>query len=472
MMVITTDRNRFEMNIQKAFFHISLLLVVISLTTTTTIAQPPTPTGAEILAGGPTAGETGRSNKTVVESIAAVVGDRIILLSDVLQRSALMRESAQKAGLTQEQLLREVLNELIYTNLFLVKAEEDSVTISDEYVNANAEQYVNRLVRQTGSEAALEQAVGKSMPEIQSEARTIVREQLLVQTLQQRRFSNMKMTARDIDEFYQIYKDSLPEIPEQVEIAHVYIAETPSEEGRKNTMALAESIIDSIKNGEDFARFVRRYSIDPGSASADPAGELGWSKKGKFVPEYEEAAWNLGINEISAPTESKFGVHIIQLLDKRNDEVRTRHILLPLKAGESERQALLDTLNSIRERGLSGESFASLAEQYSQDEESKFKGGLLAKAPTSQMGVYSWILDSLEIGGISAPRPFATSATESGYHIIKLVRVIPPHPFDPVEDRDLLEQQAKTWKQQKELLAWIKELQEEIYWEVKEDFIQ
>ncbi|MCE2504007.1 MAG: peptidylprolyl isomerase [Chlorobi bacterium] len=464
--MLTIHHDKLPMKVEQILSRIMLFLTTLCLMSTIAQAQP---TAAEILAGkGPATGETGSSDKTVIEGIAAVVGDRIILLSDVFQRAALLRESAQRVGLTQDQLLKEVLNELIYTNLLLVKAEEDSVTVSDDLVEAQAEQYVDRLIRQAGSEMALEMAVGKSMLEIQSEARSIVREQLLVQILQQRRFADLKVTERDLDEFYRLYKDSLPDIPEHVEIAHIYIAEEPSEEVRRNTVELAASIIDSIRNGGDFVEFVRRYSTDPGSAVQ--GGELGWSKRGKFVPEYEEAAWKLGINEISPPTESKFGLHIIQLLDKRNDEMRTRHILIPLEAGEKERQALLDRLNSIRERALGGESFAALAGEYSQDEESKFQGGLLAKAPTTQMGAYSWILDSLEIGEITEPRPFAISPTESGYHIIKLVRVIPPHSLDPVEDRELLEQQAKNWKQQNELLAWIEELQEEIYWEVKDRF--
>ena len=188
------------------------------------------------------------------------------------------------------------------------------------------------------------------------------------------------------------------------------------------------------------------------------------------MPEYEEAAWELGLNEISEPVESKFGVHIIQLLDKRDDEIRTRHILIPLGSTDAEREMLADTLRKIRARALAGENFGELAAKYSEDEESKYQGGLMAKASTSNLGGYEWILDSMEVGGISEPRPYAVSPTEAGYHIIKLVRVIPPHEVDPIQDRDLLEQHATTWKQRNELLAWIDELQSEIYWEIKDDF--
>ncbi|MGE3801220.1 MAG: peptidylprolyl isomerase [Candidatus Kapaibacterium sp.] len=450
----------YRMHIVRSIAVTALLLLSIG----SAVGQP---TGKDLLSGGPIAGESRGASQTVIESVVAVVGNRIILRTDVLQRAAMLSETAQRAGLTDAQLLREVLNDLIYNNLFLVKAEEDSITVSDELVSAQADEYVNRILRQAGSESALEEAVGKSMPEIKSEARKLVREQLLVQTLQQRHFMGMKVTERDINEFYRQYKDSLPQIPEQIELAHIYIAEKPSEEGRKNTFALAHSIIDSIKGGKDFTEFVRRYSVDPGSATK--GGDLGWRKRGEFVPEYEDAAWNLNLNEISEPVESKFGIHIIQRIDERENEIRTRHILLPIKSTEAEQQALIDTLQQIRSRATAGESFAALAAQYSEDDVSKFQDGFFAKEVTTNLGAYEWILDSLEIGDVSTPRPYQVSPTETGYHIIKLVRVIPPHEFDPVEDHDLLEQQATTWKQRKELLAWIDELQKSIYWEIKDD---
>ena len=426
------------------------------------------PTGKDLLGDGPITGETGRGQEQVVESIVAVVGDRIILQSDVVQRAALYQQTAKQAGLSQSQLLQEVLNDLIYNNLFIVKAEEDSITVSEELVSQQAEEYIGRVLGNAGSEKALEEAIGKSMAEIRKEARQIAREQLMVQILQQRHFSTMKVSERDINEFYRLYKDSLPQIPEQIEIAHIYIQEKPSQEGEKITMALARSIIDSIKQGRDFTEFVRRYSVDPGSSVK--GGDLGWAAKGKFVPEFEEAAWDLDINEISEPVRSKFGVHIIQLLDEREDERRTRHILLPVKSTEAEKQALIDTLEMIRKRAMAGESFAALAEQYSDDIESKYQEGFFARERTNNLKSYEWILDSLEVGDVSAPRPFALSPTETGYHILKLVRVIPPHTVDLIEDHALLENQATGWKQRKELLSWIDELQKEIYWEIKEDF--
>lgn len=450
------------------------LLCGLALLTVGTLPAP-AQTFDEIMRGGPgtgdgpTSGETGEPGMTLIDGIAAIVGDKIILISEVYQQTALIRQrSEQLRRIPERTLLKEVLNDLVASKLLLVRAEEDSVSVSEDAINGQMEEYIDRLVREAGSTAMLEQQYSRTMAEIRADIRKLVRDQLLVQVLQRQKFADMKMTDRDIQDFFAIYKDSLAQVPEQIEIAHIYRKEEPTAEGRAATEALARAIADSIRNGGDFADFARRYSTDPGSAAK--GGEYGWIATGRFVKEYDEAAESLGINEISGPVESKYGIHVIQLLDKREGEHRTRHILLPLRATPSERQAILDTLESLRRRAMAGENFAALAEQYSQDDASRYRGGLLATYPTEGLGKYAWILDSLDIGEVSAPREIPLSPTETGYHIIQLVRVIPPHAADPVEDRALLEEYAADWKQQKMLADWVAQLKEEIYWEIKYGF--
>lgn len=416
-------------------------------------------------------GTTGGSgDRMIMEGIAAIVGDKVILISDVVQRAALIKGNSPSMTMSEAQLYQEVLDDLIATNLLLVRAEEDSIVVSDDIISSQLDERINQLVQQVGgSSAVLEQYYGKSITEIRTEARPIIRDQLMVEFLRRQRFSDLKVTERDMEEFYRQYQDSLPTVPEQVEIARILILEKPSTEARDVAIALAESIIDSLKNGGDFGDFARRYSIDPSSAAH--GGEVGWVKNGRFVKEYEDAARALNINEISKPVESKFGIHVIQLLDKKEDELRSRHILLPLKAGDAQKQAIIDTLNSVRRRAIAGESFGALAAKYSEDEDSRHNGGIVTKYPTSELPTsYQWIMDSLKVGEISEPRPTRPSPTESGYHIIKVNRVIPPHKVDLREDREQIEELATVWKQNQKLMEWLTELRKEIYWEVKYDF--
>lgn len=441
---------------------------VLLLTTAVIIAALPTLLRAQ--PGGKDATAGGSDDRVILEGIAAIVGDKVILISDIVQRAALMKANPSAAGLNEQQLYQDVLNDLIATNLLLVQAEEDSIVVSDDIINSQLDERISQLVQQVGgSSTVLEQYYGKSIAEIRAEARPIIRDQLMVEFLRRQHFTDLKVTERDMEEFYRQYRDSLPEVSEQVEIARILILEKPSTEARDKAVTLAQSIIDSLKAGGDFGDFARRYSVDPSSAAH--GGEVGWVKNGRFVKEYENAARALNINEISAPVESKFGIHIIQLLDKKEDELRSRHILLPLKAGDTQRQAIVDTLNSIRRRAMAGESFGALAAKYSEDEESRYNNGIVTKYPTKELPTsYQWIMDSLKTGEISDPRPTRSSPTESGFHIIKLNRIIPPHRVDMKEDREQVEQLTTVWKQNQKLLEWINELRKQIYWEIKYNF--
>lgn len=418
----------------------------------------------------PTSGGSS-DGRILLDGIAAVVGDQIILISDVVQQAALM--SSRSGGYPQlpgPEVMQEVLEELVTSKLLYVRAVEDSVQVPEDLLNSQVEEYVSRAVANAGSEARLEQAAGKSITELRADVRPMVREQLMIELLRRRRATDQKVTTRDLQEFYREYRDSLPQVPEQVELAHIYLEAKVGPEAEEEARQLAARVADSIRNGGIFGEFARRYSIDPGSAAK--GGELGWVARGKFVSEYESAIDRLGINEISDPVKSKFGFHIIQLLDREESRFRSRHILIPVEPSAAESARIIDTLEMLRERLGDGADFAELAEAYSQDPTSRVRGGLLDRFPTSELGIYRWVIDSLDVGEVSDPRPFQTSPTESGYHILKLVRIIPPHDIDPIEDRAQLEPIVARRKQSLELLAWIDKLREEIYWEILHDFAE
>ena len=248
--------------------------------------------------------------RIMLDGVAAVVGDQIILISDVVQQAALM--SSRSGGYPQlpgPDVLQEVLDNLVTSKILYVRAIEDSIEVPEDLLNSQVDEYISRAVANAGSEATLEQAAGKSMAELRADVRPMVREQLMVEILRRRKASEQSVTTREIEEFYRIYRDSLPRVPEQIELAHIYIQAETGEEARRRTRELAQRIADSIRNGGVFGEFARRYSIDPGSASK--GGELGWVARGKFVSEFEEAIDDLGINQISDPVESKFGARLI-----------------------------------------------------------------------------------------------------------------------------------------------------------------
>lgn len=442
------------------FHTLGLLAAGLFYSGTSLLAQP--------VIGNPGTGTPG-TQRDLLDGVAAVVGNEVVLVSDVMQQVALYARE-KKMDARNSALQREVLDAIIDEKLVLTRAREDSITVSDDEVNRAVDYQLQRILSQfNGSEAQVERAYGMSMDKIRRESREIIRQQFMVDRVRQRRFADLKPTDNDVQEFYRIYKDSIPMVPEQLELQSIVMLIKPSDEAKQRTIALARSITDSIRAGKDFADFARRYSSDPGSASN--GGELGYVEKGKFVPEFERAAARMGINEISDPVETSFGIHIIQVLDRRDDATRSRHILLRVDQTQAERDSMMAELKSLRARALAGEDFAELARKYSQDEGSKGLGGALGKVPVDQLPPESKsILAPMKAGDITEPAPVTLSPTESGYQIVRVARRIPAHPLDPLEDRSQLERLATVYKQTSEYKQWISELRNEIYWEIKTNF--
>jgi len=430
-------------------------------------AQPsidgvPPPTGGA-------ASATPGTDRQIVDGVAAVVGNEVILMSDVMQQLSLYARQNRTVNPQDPAIQQQVLNAIIDEKLVLTSAIEDSITISDDELGRAVDRQIESIVSRFGSEKSVEEAYGMTMAKIRQESREIIRQQFLVERARQRHLAGVKLTDSDVQEFYRAYKDSIPQVPEQVELQSIVLLAKPTEESKKAAIALANVLIDSIKQGGDFADFARRYSTDPGSAAN--GGDLGFVEKGNFVKEFEDAAKRLEINGISPPVQSQFGIHIIQVLERRGDATHSRHILLPLTQSGSQRDSLVAELNALRARAIAGEDFSELARKYSQDEDSRGLGGSLGKIPLEQIPPDTKPkLEGMKDGDITEPQGVAISPTEQGYQIVRLVRRIPPHQLDPQEDRAQLERIATLYKQNEEYAKWVAELRKDIYWEIKSNF--
>jgi peptidyl-prolyl cis-trans isomerase SurA len=420
---------------------------------------------AQPLAGGGTPG----TDRMIIDGVAAVVGNEVILMSDVLQRATVLAQQQRGAvDARSPEFQREVLNSLIDNKLVLTRAREDSIVVGEAEVTAAVNRRLQQIIAQVGSEARVEELYGMPIERIRREARDVIRQQLLEQAMMQRRFSGLKVSERDVQEFYALYRDSLPTVPEQVELEQIALKSRPSSEAKVAAKELATSLRDSLARGADFAALARAYSSD--EASSAQGGDLGWVTPGMFVPQFERAVKSLGINDISEPVESDFGYHIIQLLDRKPDgSYHTRHILVPIRSTNAQRDSLVGRLRELKARALAGESFADLARQFSEDEETAAVGGAIGRVVPDQLPAdLKATVAGMHDGDITEPMAFSTSPTESGYRIIRVVRHVAPHALDPVQDRAQLAQLAEVYKQQKEYAAWIAELRKEIYWEIKQ----
>ncbi len=404
-----------------------------------------------------------------MDKIVAIVGNEIILQSEVvghLMMSA-MQERRTSARPDDPVLLKRSLDVLINEKLIVTKAIEDSLTTSEDEITERMDYQIQAMMQQMGSERRIEEVYGMSMAKIRRDFRDEIRKQLLTERLSQQKFAAMKVSSKEVQDFFKQYKDSIPPVPPQFEIYHIVKNVEPSPEAKDKTLALAKKIRDSLVAGGDFATFARRYSNDPGSAAS--GGDLGFVERGKFIAEFEKTAYALQIGEISQPVETPFGFHVIQLLDKRETAVKTRHILLKLGQTDDDATRTKKFLDSLRMRVAKGESFEDLAKQYSDDTDTKAFGGLLGRMETTKLPAdLREKIEKLKDGEITEALTYsAPGSTKSGFNIVFRKKYIPEHKITFDDDYKRLEQMTTMQKRAKVYDDWMKELRKSIYWEVK-----
>ena len=401
--------------------------------------------------------------QTVIDRIVAVVDKEIITESELNERVSFYAYQ-NKLDPTSESLRRQTLDNMIAEKLILAQAIIDSVQVSDDEVTQALDQQIQRLERQLGSDKAIEQAYGKPIGRIKREYRDEMRKQLLVQRVEQTRQSSIQVTANDVAEFYATYNDSLVEVPETYTLSHIYIVPKPDTAIDRQTNLKAKAVLDSLRAGGDFADFAKRYSAD---ATASNGGDLGWSKRGDFVPEFEEALFALRAGQISDVVKTQFGYHIIQLIERRGESVHARHILFRIEKGAASDSAAVQELRAIRDSAIAGQSFAELAKKYSEDEQTKPLGGDLGEVSAKDITQdFTDEIKSLKEGGISQPTKIAVG-NSYGYQIVLMRKRTAAHMPTFQGDYKQLERLALYLKQTRMNNEWIDELKKNIYLDVR-----
>jgi peptidyl-prolyl cis-trans isomerase SurA len=291
-----------------------------------------------------------------------------------------------------------------------------------------------------------------------------MRKNILTQRMQQQRYGSTTVGRRQVEEFYAQFKDSLGKVPEEVELAHIYVKPGFDKTAHEAARAKAQALLDSIKAGADFGGLAKRHSEDAGSATRD--GDLGFVRRGQFVKEFETAVFALSDNQISDLVETEFGIHIIQLMERRGDAVHPRHILIRVPRTESSDQAAISLLDSLRTAVLAGANFAELARKYSQDESTSSMGGDLGTAELESIpdkSLYATV-QGMKAGEISKPEKL-TVGNNYGYHIVWMKRRTPAHTLSLETDYQRLESIALNYKRTKDYQVWLDELRAKIYWQ-------
>lgn len=405
------------------------------------------------------------SQQKTLDRIVAVVDKDIILDSELNQQIDFFVFN-NRVDKNTPNLKQFVLDAMINDKLIVAKAIEDTnISVTEDEITQRIETLVQQGVQQYGTEQRMEEYYGIPLSKMRREWRDEMRRKLLSENMQKYKFGGMVATRRETLEFFQIYKDSLPDVPESVELFH--ILKIPAKSGKLIDAAKnkALAIIDSIKAGGDFADFAKRYSQDPGSAKT--GGDLGSTRRGQFVKEFEEAAFALTEGQISSPVESPFGVHIIQLIERKGEIVHTRHILTKVEADSLVETETVTFLQSIADSIRAGGNFSEFAKKYSDDVETAPIGGYLGKISIDQMQKeFIETVKELKEGEISTPIKVPTG-TYHGYQLVYLKKRMPEHKISLDDDWKSIEAYSTNFKRNQEYQKWLESLRKEIYWQVR-----
>ena len=400
--------------------------------------------------------------QTLVDRIVAVVDKEIITKSELDEQVRLI-SLQNNLDASKPELRQQVLDAMITDKLILAQAAIDSIEVTDNEVSQALDQQIQNLVRQAGSEGRLEQYYGMPISRIKREFRDEMRKALLIDRVRKSHEGSIQVTPREVEEFYRTYRDSLPPVPEEVELSNIFVVPKPDSALEAATRGMLQSILDSIRAGGDFSDFARRYSKD---LSASRGGELPPAKRGELLRDFEEVAFSLRQGEVSNVFRTELGYHIVKLIERRGEEVRVRQILLPVEKGASSDSAAVAGLGALRARVLAGESFADLARKYSEDEETKTLGGDLGRVATEQLKAdFKEVVGGLKDGEISQPHR-VTVGKSYGYQIVWLRKRISAHSMSLTDDYHRVEQLALLYKRNRENERWIRELKKSIYWTV------
>jgi peptidyl-prolyl cis-trans isomerase SurA len=408
-----------------------------------------------------------------LDAVVAVVGKYPIFRSSIDGQIALyqlQRNVTQLPSGELEQLREQFLQSEIDQKVLLVRAEQDSLTVTEEEIDERINEQIKVYERQAGSLEVLEKQLGKSVQELKSspDFRDRAREAILIEKLRYSKFTGAQDISRhDVETFYNLYRDSLPSIGDQVELASIIKYIKPQADQEKRVKDFAKKLIDSLRNGADFTTFAARYSQH---STASSGGDLGGPyPRGTFVPEFEAAAFKLKPGEISDVVQTEQGYHIIKLLDRKGEEIRLAQILLKAGTSKTEEDSIYRVMQQLRSRIMAGEDFAKVAQAESDDAETRSTGGSLGRVRLEELAPgQKNVVDSLEVGAVSEPVKIALSKTLTGYQIIKLISKVSSHSPTLSTDYREIEYAAKQWKFAADFQKFIAESRNSVYVDKKD----
>lgn len=409
-----------------------------------------------------------------LEGIAAVIGDEIILESEIQEG---LSNNRVPEKVTPEYRCK-FFEEMLGNQMLLYYAKKDTtLRINDQQVQPEVEEIIKGFERQAGSKEALLKAYGRStLGEIREEISTVIKNRQYVQRQYENITKDINASPQRVRDFYEKNKDRLPEIPEQFELARMVFFPHLTRAHREDIIKQLKRMKEDILQGESFATKAIANSEDPGSAI--DGGLIKNIKRGQMVKEFEAVAFSIKEGEISEPFETDFGFHMLQLEKRKGQEADVRHILLRPKYTDEEIKnagALADSVHTLlAEKKI---SFEEAIKKYSDERSEKINDGRMKNPETgadrfekSQLPVTTAVyIENLQEGELS--KPYEEEYDDhKAYTILKLIKRIPAHKASFLQDYQQLKRITENSQKNEKLHSWIREHIDGVFIKIAKDY--
>ena len=398
----------------------------------------------------------------LLDKVAAVVDDKIVLLSDVvLAANALAAQENVNPSISPKKyndLLLKASESMIEQLVIIKIAEVDSVTVLEKDVEKALERQIDNIISQSGGKEAAEQVLGKKISDFKRSYKDDMEGKLIAEKYTNQLTMNIQITRPEVESFFVAYKDSIPSFPTEHKVRHILFEIKPSDKSIEETKNIALSIINEIKNGMTFEDAAQKYSEDTGSKES--GGYLGIVPRGTFVKEFEKAAFTLELNKISEPVQTSFGFHIIEVLERSGEKVGVRHILIKTKTTDEDKERTYQKSLEVYQNIKTKDNFITSALDYSNDESTKENGGYLGwiDANYYQVEELSAVIKNIEKNICSAP-----ILTDFGYHLLWIDEIKKGGPPNLEKNWTELESMALNKKKSDWYSNWILEIKTKVY---------
>ncbi|MBX2920769.1 MAG: peptidylprolyl isomerase [Chitinophagaceae bacterium] len=418
----------------------------------------------------------GQSHKVLADKIVAVIGDKIVLRSDIL--NYIEDEKRQGRELPPDANCM-LLQQMMIRKALMLQAQKDSLPVGDDEIEAELDQRIRYFIRAYNGKESLEQIAGKTIYQIKEDNRISIKEQKLADAMQKSIIENVRVTPTEVKAYYdKIPKDSLFFYETELEIKQVVAYAKASRDLEKYAQDELAEYKRQVESGvTSFDRLAKLYSDDPGTKEV--GGRFEFNRGDKSVDgTFSSTAFALKEGQISRVVKSKFGYHIIQVVSRSGDDVVVRHILKIPQVTDTEINEAIAKLDTVRSKLVAGTlSFGEAVDKYSEDENSKFTAGSV----TNQQGSPYLTIDQLDkslvnvfaqlkVGEYSKPMPFTDESGKKGARILFLQSKTEPHRENIKDDYNRIAQRVMEEKKGELLDRWFRTKMPTFYISVDDDY--